>query len=210
MRLRKTVLTVTPLLKPLQVLFPDHFGSLPLACGIIKALGFIESQVPSTRQLTPLSPQRSPILNRPSAATRPTRAPMFLATTTATQSSSAPTVSDSIGTTLAQSRPLLPLPPPLIAVRPETDNSHSNNKTFDHLSDQHEDVVQILPARKRKRPFKVQNKSSDELSEDAIQVLPTRRRKPSAKIRDKTSSDEEVGAIQVAAARKRKRPAKLQ
>jgi len=198
---------VTPLLRLLQVLLPDDVCSLPLACGIIKALGFIKSQVPSTRQLTPVLPQRSTVLNRP-AASRPTWAPIFLARTTATQSSSGPIVSDSIGTT--QSCPLLPLPPPLTAEHPETDNSQSKNKTSDNLSDQDEDVVQVLPGKKRKRPAKVQDKSSDDLSEDAIQVLPGRKRKLSTKVLDKTSNDEEVGTIEVAPGRKRKPMAKLQ
>ena len=135
---------------------------------------------------------------------------MFLATTTLTQSSPPLVVSagDSIAAT--QSCQLLPLPPPLTAARPETDNSHSTNKTSDNVSDQDEDVVQVLPGRKRKRPAKVQDKSSDDLSEDAIQVLPSRKRKPSAKVLDKTSDDEETAAVEVAPARKRKRPAKLQ
>ena len=190
------MLTVTPLLRPLPVLLPNDLRSLPLACGIIKALGFIESQVPSTDQLTPVLPQRSTVLNRPSAASRPTRAPIFLATMTVTQSSSGPIVSDPIGA--MQSHPLLPLPPPLTAKHPETDNSQSKNKTSDNLSDQDEDVGQVLPRTKRKRPAKVQDKSSNDLSEDAIQVLPSRKRKLSAKVLDKTSDDEEVGTIEVA------------
>ena len=149
------------MLRLLQVLFPDDFHSLPLAFGIIKALGFIKSQVSSTRQLTPVSPQRPIVLNRPSPVSRPTRVPIFLATTTVTQSSSAPLPSDSIGAT--QSHLLLPLPPPLTADRAEMDDSHSKNKISENLSNQDEDVVQVLPGRKKKWLAKVQNKNSDEL-----------------------------------------------
>src|SRR6266496_5718564 len=99
------------------------FVHLVLACGIIKALAFVESQASLTRQLTPLTPQHSLIVNHPSAVTHPpTWAPMFLAPTT--QSSSAPIVSNSTST--SQSWPLLPLPPPLTTEWPESDNSYSN------------------------------------------------------------------------------------
>ena len=148
------------------------FVHLVLACGIIKVLAFVESQVSLTRQLTLLTPQCSPIVNHPSAATRPpTQAPIFLAPTT--QSSSAPVVSDSTGT--SQSRPLLPLPPPLTPERPESDNSHSKNKSSDQ--EELEDVVEVLPRRKRKPSAKVMNNTSDHEDNDAIQLVPGTKRK---------------------------------
>ena len=197
-------LTVTLSLRPLQVIFPDDFRSLRLACGIIKALAFVESQVPSTRQLTPLSPQRSPLLKRPSAVSRPpTRTPIFLAPTTQSSSDSAAT---------SQSHSLLPLPPPLTTERPEADDAPSKNETLDPVSDQDldEDVVQVLPGRKRKPQAKVQIKGSDQ-DEDDIQVLPRRVRKPSAKVQSSNkSSDQEEDAIQAVPGRKRKRPAQVE
>lgn len=149
-----------PLTQSAQRIISNGFFADHVACGIIKALAFVESKVPSSRQLTPISPQRGALVGRPSPASRPpTRIPMFLATTSSspigTQSSRPPVISNSSSNAgTSQTLPLLPLPPPLSSGPTERHRSPSEINPSKHTSDQEENLIQVQPPRKRKQPAK--------------------------------------------------------